>query len=61
MRPTEWPASHYWGSGVLGGTVSGTYTIPRLAHCLLVAPLINLMLPGPDNAITVTLGAATSG
>jgi hypothetical protein len=42
-----------------GGTVSGTYTIPRFAHCLLTTPLINLTLPGPGNTITLTLGAAT--
>jgi hypothetical protein len=42
-----------------GGTVSGTYTIPRFTHCLLATPLINLTLPGPGNTITLTLGAAT--
>ena len=46
-------------NALTGGTVSGTYTIPRFAHCLLTTPLINLTLPGPNNTITLTLGAAT--
>ena len=46
-------------NALTGGTVSGTYTIPRFAHCLLATPLINLTLPGPDNTITLNLGAAT--
>jgi hypothetical protein len=46
-------------NALTGGTVSGTYTIPHFAHCLLATPLINLTLPGPDNTITLTLGAAT--
>lgn len=48
-------------NALTGGTVSGTYTIPRFAHCLLAPPLINLTLPDPGNTITLTLGAATSG
>jgi hypothetical protein len=46
-------------NALTGGTVSGTYTIPKFAHCLLATPLINLTLPGPDNTITLNLGAAT--
>lgn len=46
-------------NALTGGTVSGTYTIPHFAHCLLATPLINLTLPGPDNTITLNLGAAT--
>ncbi|MEW2356447.1 hypothetical protein [Spirillospora sp. NPDC029432] len=42
-----------------GGTLSGTYTIPDFEHCLLATPLINLTVPGPDNTITLKLGAAT--
>jgi hypothetical protein len=42
-----------------GGTVSGTYTIPKFTHCLLATALINLTLPGPGNTITLTLGAPT--
>ena len=48
-------------NALTGGTVSGTYTIRRFAHCLLATPLINLTLPGPDSTISLTLGAATSG
>ena len=46
-------------NALTGGTVTGTYTIPRFAHCLLATPLINLTLPGPSNTITLTLGAPT--
>jgi hypothetical protein len=46
-------------NALTGGTVSGTYTIPKFVHCLLATPLINLTLPGPGNTITLTLGAAT--
>lgn len=48
-------------NALTGGTVSGTYTIPYFAHCLLATPLINLTLPGPNNTITLNLGAATGG
>ena len=48
-------------NALTGGTVSGTYTIPKFAHCLLATPLINLTLPGPGNTISLTLGAATGG
>jgi len=41
---------------IKGGNLSGTYTIPSFAHCLLVTPLINLTLPGPGNTLTLTLG-----
>jgi hypothetical protein len=58
--PATIPLTSQAGFNALtGGTVSGTYTIPRFAHCLLATPLINLTLPGPDNTITLTLGAAT--
>jgi hypothetical protein len=46
-------------NALTGGTLSGTYTIPRFVHCLLATPLINLTLPGPGNTITLTLGAAS--
>lgn len=46
-------------NALTGGTVTGTYTIPRFAHCLLATPLINLTLPGPNNTITLTLGTPT--
>jgi hypothetical protein len=46
-------------NALTGGTLTGTYTIPRFTHCLLATPLINLTLPGPGNTITLTLGAAS--
>ena len=42
-----------------GGTLAGTYTIPRFSHCGLETTLINLTVPGPGNTITFTLGQAT--
>ena len=44
-----------------GGTLAGTYTIPRFAHCGLATLLINLTLPGPGNTITLVLGAGSLG
>jgi hypothetical protein len=41
-----------------GGTVSGTYTIPRFAHCGLITPVLNLTITGPGNTISLTLGKA---
>lgn len=41
-----------------GGTLAGTFTIPRFSHCGLLTFLINLTIPGPGNTITLTLGAA---
>jgi len=50
------------GFSVLGGgTLAGTYTIPRFARCGLATLLINLTLPGPGNTISLTLGAGTLG
>ena len=46
---------------VKGGNLSGTYTIPKFAHCGLATLLINLTLPGPGNTITLTLGKAKVG
>jgi hypothetical protein len=42
-----------------GGTVAGTYTIPRFSHCGLATFLINLTIPGAGNTISLTLGKAT--
>lgn len=39
-----------------GGTLSGTYTIPKFEHCLLATPLINLIIPGDGNKVSLTLG-----
>ena len=44
-----------------GGTLAGTYTIPRFAHCGLATFLINLTLPGPGNTISLVLGAGSLG
>jgi hypothetical protein len=42
-----------------GGTVAGTYTIPKFSHCGLGTLLINLTIPGSGNTISLTLGKAT--
>lgn len=44
-------------SGTLTGlfdpyTLTGTYTIPKFAHCGLSTWLINLLIPGPGNTMT---------
>jgi hypothetical protein len=44
-----------------GGNLAGTYTIPQFSHCGLATFLINLTIPGPNNTITLTLGAAKIG
>ncbi|MEU2603805.1 hypothetical protein [Streptomyces albus] len=41
-----------------GGTLSGTYTIPKFEHCLLATPVINSMVPGDGNTLSLTLGKA---
>lgn len=46
-------------SVVTGGNLNGTYTIPNFKNCLLATPLINLVVPGSGNTITLTLGAAS--
>jgi hypothetical protein len=43
-----------------GGNVSGTYTIPKFSNCgLLNTPIINAIIPGSGNTITLTLGEPT--
>jgi hypothetical protein len=62
VRPAEIPLTSEAGFSVLrGGTVSGTYTIPPFQHCLLNTALINLVIPGPGNTLTLTLGPAVLG
>lgn len=42
-----------------GGTVSGSYTIPDFSGCGLLgieSPVINAVIPGPGNTISLTLG-----
>ena len=43
---------------VNGGSLSGTYTIPPFANCLLETAVLNLTIPGPGNTIALTLGKA---
>lgn len=40
-----------------GGTVAGSFTLPKFSHCGLFTALLNLVLPGSGNTITLTLGA----
>ncbi|HEY4457370.1 MAG TPA: hypothetical protein VGN81_23870 [Pseudonocardiaceae bacterium] len=43
-----------------GGNISGTYTIPKFSNCgLLNTPIINAVIPGAGNTITLTLGEPT--
>ena len=43
-----------------GGPVSGTYSIPDFDGCgLITTPLLNLLIPGDGNTITLTLGKPT--
>jgi hypothetical protein len=43
-----------------GGNISGTYTIPKFSNCgLLNTPIINAIIPGSGNTITLTLGEPT--
>lgn len=45
---------------LLGGNIAGTYTIPKFSNCgLLNTPIINAVIPGAGNTITLTLGAPT--
>jgi hypothetical protein len=57
--PAEVAVTSDDGFSVLnGGNLSGTYTIPKFQNCLLATPLINLVVPGSGNTITLTLGPA---
>ncbi|MBP2477798.1 hypothetical protein JOF53_006670 [Crossiella equi] len=38
-----------------GGKLSGSYTIPEFTNCHLAELLINFMIPGPDNTISLNL------
>jgi hypothetical protein len=38
-----------------GGDLLATYTIPNFANCGLTTFLLNGLIPGPDNTITLTL------
>jgi hypothetical protein len=39
-----------------GGTLSGSYTIPKFEHCLLATPLINMIIPGDGNTVRLHMG-----
>ncbi|WP_019356320.1 MULTISPECIES: hypothetical protein [Streptomyces] len=43
-----------------GGKLSGTYTIPKFEHCLLATPVINSMVPGDGNTLTLDLDQASA-
>ena len=45
-------------SVVKGGNLAGTYTIPPVANCGELTPLLNVIFPGPGNTIKLKLGAA---
>ena len=38
-----------------GGTLTGTYTIGRFSNCGLTTALINLLIPGGGNTLSLTL------
>ncbi|WP_158880825.1 hypothetical protein [Amycolatopsis anabasis] len=40
----------------VGGDISGTFAIPEFTDCGLSTVMLNLLIPGPDNGITLTLG-----
>lgn len=40
---------------VKGGTLTGTYTIGNFSHCGLTTALINLLIPGDGNTVSLTL------
>jgi hypothetical protein len=47
-----------WGV-IKGGTLAGTYSIPLFNNCGLLdalAPVINVIIPGPGNTISLNLG-----
>lgn len=44
-----------------GGTLTGTYTIGKFSHCGLTTLLINLLIPGPNNTVSLTLSNGRLG
>jgi hypothetical protein len=44
---------------LLGGPVSGTFTIPNFANCGFSTPILNAVIPGAGNTINLTLGKPT--
>jgi hypothetical protein len=39
-------------------TISGTYTLPRFTRCGLLTPVLDLLLSGPGNTLTLRLQAS---
>ena len=39
---------------------SGDYAIPTLAHCGLLTPVLNLVIPGPGNVFRASFSPATA-
>jgi hypothetical protein len=44
---------------LLGGPVSGTFTIPNFANCGFSTGILNAVIPGAGNTINLTLGKPT--
>lgn len=44
---------------LLGGPVSGTFTIPNFANCGFSTAILNAVIPGAGNTIDLTLGKPT--
>ena len=42
-------------SPITGGTVSGTYTIPKFGGCGFIGMFVNLLVPGSGNTLSLTL------
>ncbi|TCO46495.1 hypothetical protein [Actinocrispum wychmicini] len=42
-------------NALVGGDLLATFTIPNFSNCNLATPILNGLIPGPDNKITLTL------
>jgi hypothetical protein len=65
VTPAQITTTSPAGVSAAGGnfTVSGTYTIPLFNNCGLLdvlAPVIDAIIPGPGNTISLSLGPATA-
>ncbi|HWE88634.1 MAG TPA: hypothetical protein VG317_04125 [Pseudonocardiaceae bacterium] len=45
-------------SVINGGTLSSTFTLPPYANCGWATSIINSVIPGPNNTLSLTLGQA---
>jgi hypothetical protein len=55
---TSTPVTLAFGGTVLpfdGGTVAGTYTMPKLAHCEAITAALNAVLAGPGNTFSALM------